>query len=214
MPEFNIAEEGHEIAYHGHNHRLLLSEDILISQFNDSKDFLRAFRPKGFRAPYIYFNRFFFKSLNEHGFKYDSSIYAPSGVMFAVNNIIELPVSTYSFRKRSPNISFPRQLERALASAEILFGAPYFMAILKQRTGYFIKKLNKKQKPSIMFLHSWQIIKPENAIFPNFNFLLKNPSYFPYLINTKDIFIYLLKNFKFCRMIDYVGLSNIGRSVQ
>ena len=189
-----IFEKGHEIAYHTHSHELINGKKSLEESFKQSREFLQEFHPLGFRAPNVHLPEIAISILNNNNFIYDSSVYG----LFSQNvrGIIEIPVFSYPIfrRKRVSNISFPGHLTLRRVLTEIPIGSGYFLAILGKKVSYFIKKINEEGHPAVLFLHNWQIVKPEDAKLPKgmMNKLLE----VPYTFEKLDLFIYLLKNFK------------------
>src|SRR5581483_3245690 len=68
-----IKSQGHEIGYHGHSHILLKDVKSLKTELEKSKEFIRKYKPKGFRAPRMYLKKEYFPILKQYGFTYDSS---------------------------------------------------------------------------------------------------------------------------------------------
>jgi peptidoglycan/xylan/chitin deacetylase (PgdA/CDA1 family) len=190
-----IKAKGHEIAYHTHTHRTLKSKDILIDELERSSSFLDKFRPKGFRAPDIFTKKEYFEILSEWGFEYDSSIYGPFSLSTTINNILEIPVSSYRYGGK-PTLSFPRNLSLNLLTREIPVGSGYFMELLGSRLSYFIKKINRSGMPFISFFHPWQIDAPpnKNQYFKDFPQKIFEP---PYRFNCYEVIQHLLKNYRF-----------------
>lgn len=174
-----IAKEGHEIAHHTHTHDILRSKKDLVNTLEKSKRFLQRFKPLGFRAPTFLIQKNYFSVLKDYGFKYDSSIYNIYSCKQAINSLVEIPVSK-------------------------MFGLPigsgYFLAILGHRIKNFYQRINYQGNPVVAFIHNWQIIKPKNASFPNWKYILRHPLYFPYTLETRQIFNFLLDNFSFAPM--------------
>lgn len=178
-----IAQEGHEIGYHTHTHNLLKTKKDLIDSFESSGKFIKKFKPVGFRAPLIKMKREYYALLREHGFGYSSSVYGDFSLNEKVEGISELPVFRYG---------------------KLPVGSGYFTALLGKRIDYFYRGLEKRGKPMVSFLHNWQIVRPEKAVFPNFSYLLKNPHYLPYILDVKKTFEHLLNKFPIGQMKDLV----------
>ena len=94
-----IAGAGHEVALHGHSHRVLpgMSED---EQRRDLERGLKALtslgdEPRGYRAPYWRLTRPTLDLLARHGIRYDSSLMdddRPNRLSTATGEVAELPV--------------------------------------------------------------------------------------------------------------------------
>ena len=190
-----IEEEGHEIAYHTHKHEIIMDEQVFLDSLKASQSFVSKFAPKGFRAPDIFLPKNCLSILKKQSFLYDSSIYTclPPKVF---DNVFEVPVSSYPLIKRKCTYSFPSHLSLKTCLTEIPFGSGYYTALFGRKTLYFIKKFNKLGRQAVLFIHSWQIIKPRERAFPNMSYLAKNPWYLPYLFELKNTFIHFIKNLK------------------
>lgn len=172
-----IAADGHEIGFHTYSHDLLTSEEVLINSLERSKKFLDRFKPKGFRAPNIFFKKDYFQILEKYGFEYDSSTYGQLNFS-EEKGFKEIPVSTF---------------------AKIPVGSGYFISLLGKNIAGIYNQINKRS-PVVAFIHNWQIIKPEKSTFPDWSYLLKHPYYLPYTLEIEDIFEYLLNKFSFAQM--------------
>tara|TARA_B100001971_G_C18210098_1_gene550121 strand:- start:675 stop:1502 length:828 start_codon:yes stop_codon:yes gene_type:complete len=203
---YEIKNRGFEIAYHTYSHKIITSDKILNEEIKKSEYFLKKFKPIGFRASKIFLNENCLKILAKHGFKYDSSIYAPLGPRVTHSGIIELPVSTYNLIGK-PKLSFPKPLSYSLFFKEIPFGSGYMLGILGSKISHFIKNNNKKGIPTFMFVHPWQIIEVPKSKATNF--FRNGISSIPYYINRKRSLEKLLEKYKFsnyCDVITDLGL--------
>jgi len=174
-----IAHEGHEIAYHTHTHDILKTKEDLINTLKKSKKFLQRFKPLGFRAPTFLIREDYFPILRDYGFKYDSSVYDDYSLKKVIDGVVEIPVSKM--------LNLP-------------IGSGYFAAVLGKKIKKFYQRINQQRKPVVSFVHNWQIIKPKNASFPDWRFVLKHPLYFPYTLSIYQNFNFLLENFSFAPM--------------
>lgn len=174
-----IAKEGHEIAYHTHDHDPLTDETSLTKNLESSKKFIQRFKPIGFRAPRINFEKKYFATLKKYGFRYDSSSYGEFSSQFMYKKVMEFPVSAWK---------------------KIPIGSGYFIGFLGKKIGWIYQNLNNQKIPFVAFLHNWQILSPLNPTFPTRKYLITHPHYFPYLRNTAKSFEYLLKNFSISPM--------------
>ncbi len=174
-----IAKDGHEIAYHTHEHEIITDKQILIQTLIKSKKFIEKYKPVGFRAPRISINTECLSVLKYYGFRYDSSFYGPYSSKKRINNIVELPISSH---------------------LHIPVGSGYFIGLMGKKTKWLYNKLNQQNIPVLSFIHNWQVLKPKKATFPNLKYLIIHPYYFPYLKNCDETFLYLLKHMKFAPM--------------
>jgi peptidoglycan/xylan/chitin deacetylase (PgdA/CDA1 family) len=200
----SIRKAGHELAFHSYKHSKILNADILRKEIDDSREFLKEFKPIGFRAPNIFLPEEALATLVEANFLYSSSTYASYLDKIETNicNISEFPVSTlvYSYGN-GRSIKYPRPLQLGMLAKEIPFGSGYFIASLpKSLIVKCINEYHKKEKPVFMFIHNWQIILPKGNSFPNTKYILKHPTYLPYTLSLTEKFEFFLKNFTIGKM--------------
>ena len=155
-----IAREGHEIAFHTHEHNIIHNAKILEREIHKANSFLKAFKPKGFRAPQMILPKSALPVLTKYGFKYSSSIYASFGKpIFLREKIIEVPVSTFPLLKINKCITYPRSFFYAIKKFEIPFGSGLCVSLLNSSLlNKFVKKCNERNKSAILFVHPWQLI--------------------------------------------------------
>lgn len=197
-----IRREGHEVAYHTHTHVLLKNSKVIEEQLSLSKDFIKEFSPKGFQAPIIYFPKNGYRVISKYGFSYSSSIYHPDIIARKIDDVLEVPVSTYRFwGERRNKVNFPRPMNFGGMLREIPFGSSYFTAMIGSRiTSYFLRLYERMDRSAVLFIHNWQIFPPQHATYPNFKFLIQHPIYLPYLRNIRSEFEELLNTFSFGKM--------------
>lgn len=184
-----IKSEGHEIAWHTSTHQLLKYENILIKQLELSRNFLKEFECKGFRAPQMLFYPEYYKILKENNFKYDSSTYGKDSFMY--DGIKEYPVTTIK-----PIITIPSTL-----TMKTLFSGPIGSAFMFALCGKSLSKEITKQEYSnqdyFFFIHNWQISKV--PFWQKIKIIMKDPRMILYLRNRKIDFQYLLASHHFTK---------------
>ncbi len=205
-----IKKRGHEIGYHTHTHPILKEAAILEEELLLSKKFIKKFKPIGFRAPQIYLTEDAMPILEKKGFKYSSSSY-DKYVISKYNNILEIPVSVISIKSQLFKKNLPKQLTFKLLFSKIPFGSGLFISLLGQKISRFIRKLNKKGIPAILFIHPWQLYQTReiNSLKFRLNIILKNPLCLPYTKNIYKSMEKLLKEHKFTSFQDYYGQQRI-----
>ncbi len=203
-----IKKAGHEVAYHTHRHTRIASADIMRKEISDSWEFLRRFKPVGFRAPGIYLPSEALGPLVEAGFHYSSSVYGSylDTFEYGQRNILELPVSSLPYVPTGARIlGYPRPLKASMRGKEIPFGSGYFLAALPLVSiEKMMERYSKAGQPVFMFAHNWQIVKPKNASFPGFWYKLVHPSYLPYTACVRKKVEYLLRTYSVGRMDELV----------
>jgi len=200
----NIYSQGHEIAYHTHNHETLSTKEVLIKQLELSNNFIDDYEPKGFRAPEAFIKKSYLSILKDHYFDYDSSIYFEYKNNCIIDGVKEIPISTYPIFKRKTSITFPRNLSLGLVLKEIPFGSGYLFSILGSHSSWFINQLNGQDKPAILFIHPWQILDPPSGWRKEVFSRYPNPIILPYLVNCQNTFISLLAKHEFTTISDII----------
>jgi hypothetical protein len=199
-----LRDSGHEICFHTYNHCRLHREEQLIKELEMGKDFIDEFGPKGFRAPEANIREEFFPILKDWGFEYDSSIYSQFEIFEPIDGFLEIPVSTYQIIKSKMKITYPRNLNMHLLMKEIPFGSGYFIGLLGKKIQWFIKKMNKNNIPANLFIHPWQVKEePQRDIDVKMS-LHRRVLTFPYNINRKETFEFLLKNNDFVPILELI----------
>jgi len=203
-----ILQEGHEIAYHGHNHDIIHNSKILEEQLRLSREFIDTFYPTGFRAAQLYLRPEDTVLLNQTGFQYSSSSYGPFSDNNIINDIIEIPISTYPWRKiKIIPPGLPRDLRASMILKEIPFGSGIGAALLGSKTGYFINKLNSRSIPSVLMLHPWQLMVPQEISKLPFRskVLFSSPFYFPYTLRRGKSLLRLINQHSFHSFARHLG---------
>lgn len=152
----DIKKSGHEIAWHTHTHKTINDVKSLEKELDDAHEFIKKFRPKGFRAPRMYLpDEKCLNLLERHGFMYDSSVYS-GAVIEKKGKITEIPVSTFPYFGFS-GIRFPRPLSTGLLMREWPYGSGFSIALIGKATKIFMKN----KDCNVIFMHPWQIVPPE-----------------------------------------------------
>lgn len=204
-----ILEEGHEVGWHTHTHANITHVEILKKELESSAKIIQKYKIKGFQAPTITFIKDGYKFLKKYGFEYSSSIYGNSSVVHKFDGIYEIPVTT-SFKRYKPKkseIFFPSNMTISnLKKFGIPTGSSYFWSLLGKK--FYSKQMeNAAEKNELvnMFVHEWQIRKPESKEYSRDVSLIWNPLFYPYKRNLVDMFEFLLENFKFRRFKDFIA---------
>ena len=194
-----IVKRGHEIAYHSHTHALIKNGDVLRGELKKSEHFINEFNPAGFRALNIYITRDAMPCLKKHGFRYSSSTYSDYRIL-NYDGIDEIPVSSWPFRgKHEIDQDLPKNLTIKMLFREIPFGSGLFISLFGARTSCFIERVNKENKPAILFIHPWQVCVPKeiSSLAFKLKVLFRNPLCFPYTWNIQKPLETLLSRHSF-----------------
>jgi len=202
-----IRARGHEVAYHGHDHRLINTPDELQTQLTLSSSFLNTFRPIGFRAPRLFLQSACMATLKEHGFTYSSSSYGPFQSKRLISTIQELPISTSPWFGHSINpLQLPRPLSPGLLLKENPFGSGLAANILGRHTSYFINRQNRKGLPTVLMLHPWQLVPPKQIVGfqARKKVIFHHPLFFPCTLNRGVTLQYLIRSHQFISFEKYL----------
>lgn len=159
-----IANDGHEIAWHGHFHRPLIDAKALEQDLDASERFLQKFKPKGFRAPWVMFRQSNLRILKQAGFAYDSSCYDSAGRRYEADGVKIFPVTGLSVKPHSapPYVQSSRYWS---ACRVIPIGSNFFFSVLRDNYRMLFDIFQKQDKGCILYLHNWQIFPwPEREL--------------------------------------------------
>lgn len=205
-----IRNRGHEIGYHGHNHRMIESLEILKNQLALSRDFIARFQPVGFRAPQLYLVPTAMEELKRSGFIYSSSSYGPFESAAVINGVREIPISTLRWRpgRVTPQV-LPRPLAPSILLREIPFGSAMSAGLLGGATSRFIRRSNRKNRPAVVMLHPWQLFPPEAMTGSRYKrkIIFKHTPYLPYAFSRAAALRNLIGNEKFTSFSDYFRIE-------
>lgn len=201
-----IREEGHEVAYHSHTHIPLRSVRSLEEELEKSRRFIETFKPRGFRAPRARMTRECLAELARWGFVYDSSSYGSFTALRRIERVIEVPISTYSFRNVTAT-TLPRPLSFSLLrNLEIPFGSGYFISLISlvspNLVSRFIEKSNQKGCPSILCLHPWQLSSKRASSISRTH--ISQLALVPYDLSCYRAFEHLVRNHDFCSVFELI----------
>lgn len=152
---------GHEIASHSYEHIMLnkLTDDEIKSNIINSKKLIKKItgkNPLGFRAPSwsIDKNRFWiYKFLEKEGFSYSSSLFP---INVGAYGSFKFPIEEFKPTKKKI-IEIPVRPWNFLGVRVPFSGGIYFRIWPKWISSYFIKRLNKKNKRIVLYVHPWEL---------------------------------------------------------
>jgi peptidoglycan/xylan/chitin deacetylase (PgdA/CDA1 family) len=200
-----IKGSGHEIGYHTHSHTIVKNGLMLKRELELSENFITVFKPLGFRAPQIYITEESFSVLKQWGFQYSSSTYDDYCIS-DISGIQEIPVSALSLIKagRSKTV-LPKAVRLHSMFSKIYFGSGLYLSFFGSKISYFIKHVNKKGVPAVVFIHPWQLYPPKEKMRwgRRIKILLRHPLYLFYTRNMLSSFEQILKNNRFTSFEGY-----------
>jgi|GEM_PF-379735 len=187
-----ISKDGHEIGLHSFTHRRIKDIQILKEELSKSQQFIRDFKPRGFRAPYLHIPKGSLEILKQAGFKYDASSYFFKRC--EENVIVEFPTSAIRLGPfASRKFSLPLSLAPAIKRGLFPLGGALLTALIPK----FQRTLLQKFGSCVIFLHPWQF---SNHSLPQT--LLSKPNLLPYRRNCLNAFKILTEEFKLKKLED------------
>jgi len=190
-----IMAAGHELGMHCQIHRSLKDVNELARDIRASESWRKQYNVRGYRAPMIGISENAYPLLEQNGFIYSSSMYAPSGVMLKKGNIWEIPVSTARLFGADEVYTAPRDFTfKLLFSGEFPYGSSFSIGLLgNQILKIMERELKQGRSPSI-FLHPYELVNmPASARISRD--LILHPELLPFLRNKSGFLKTLLKNF-------------------
>lgn len=196
-----IAENGHEIASHGYNHRPIFEqtpqefkEDVLRSK--KVIESLTNVAIEGYRAPFFSVTKKSLWALNilkELDFKYDSSIFPTKNFLYGIP---DAPQAIYRI-KENGLIEFPLSVVKVLGANLPISGGFYLRTLPYSLMKLGLLSYNHKGYPAIIYIHPWEL----DVDKPKIPIRLPRKWRFIYEHNTgnkfKNKFELLMKDFKF-----------------
>ena len=224
-----ISLQGHEIASHGYNHRLIYhqTKEEFKNDIRKSKAILEditGIEIIGYRAPsYSITNKsqWAFEVLIEEGFKYDSSIFPIRHDFYGMPNAPRFPFivslngnSSFEFSMLDHDsrpalssksiIEFPTSTIRILGQNFPISGGGYFRLFPFHFTKRGLMKINREEKkPFIFYIHPWELDSGQPKI-RGAGFKSKFRHY-DNLDKTEMRFKKLLRNFQFATIREVIG---------
>jgi hypothetical protein len=198
FPDVVIAmrEAGHEIGYHGHSHRRIEDVATLHEELDASKEFIQEFRPKGFRAPWVFLPSSLLAVLGDSEFLYDSSSLAPPGVIEQRENLWLFPVSTCRYGS-DVDIAFNQTVTLSTLSKEIPFGSGVVCSYLRRVYPAILRSYASKKRPCVFYLHLWQLFCDETVDYRGIRRIHRLP--------LDNWLKHVVEDFGFGRLIDRCG---------
>ncbi len=224
-----ISLQGHEIASHGYNHKLIYhqTKEEFRNDIRKSKAVLEditGIEIIGYRAPsYSITNksRWAFEVLIEEGFEYDSSIFPIRHDFYGMPNAPRFPFivsvngnSSFEFSMLNHDsrptlssksiIEFPTSTIRIFGQNLPISGGGYFRLFPFYFTKRGLMKINRQEKkPFVFYIHPWELDSGQPKI-RGAGFKSKFRHY-NNLDRTEMRFKKLLKNFQFATIREVIG---------
>jgi len=190
-----IVAAGHELGLHCHIHRPLVNVNELADDIASSAEWCKQYGVRGYRAPMIGIREEAYKLLENSGFKYSSSMYAPTGTLIQKGQVWEIPVSTIRFRTDHQQYTAPRDFSfKLLLDGEFPYGSSFSIGLMSKRILKIIDNELKHGLSPCIILHPYELVKPPSSARLTRDVLL-NPQLVPFLRDKSGFLKELLRNF-------------------
>ncbi len=190
-----IVAAGHELGLHCHIHRPLIDVSELAEDLRASASWCRQYNVRGYRAPMVGISEEAYPLLQDAGFSYSSSIYAPAGTLLQKGNIWEIPVSTARLRPGESTYVAPRDFSfRLLFGGEFPYGSSFSIGLLGKNILKVIESELKRGLSPVIILHPYELATPARSARLTRDLFI-HPLFLPFLRNKSSFLQALLGNF-------------------
>ncbi|MCC7117369.1 MAG: polysaccharide deacetylase family protein [Anaerolineales bacterium] len=201
-----IFNAGHEVGFHCQVHRPLTTVADIKQDFASSAEWRKKYQVRGYRAPMIKTIEALYPLLEENQFTYSSSLYAPTGTQIKKGNVWEFPVSAYPLWKRPKELQASRHMTPTLLlGGEFPYASSMMSGLFPKTVFRIIEKELKRGLSPILFLHPYEIIKPERWFQRIAGDVLQHPLLYPFTWNKSSFLDELLRSFPTSSVIDFVN---------
>ena len=158
-----IAAAGHEIASHGHSHRMVdeLGEEAFAADVARSLELLAKLSPapiEGFRASTFSVTKRTWWALTilaRMGFRYDSSVFPVRHDRYGVPSFARTPVELALDGRRI--VELPLLTWRLLGQNLPAAGGGYLRQFPLRYTQMALRAMNRAGQPGVLYLHPWEL---------------------------------------------------------
>lgn len=200
-----ILSAGHEVGFHCQVHRPLDTFEKLEQDVKRSESWRKEYHVVGYRAPMINMAEASYQLLNEHGFLYSSSIYAPTGKILKKNGVWEIPASTLPLLGPPADFRAPRRMDLTLvAGGEFPYASSFMSGLFPKTVFKIIERQLKAGLSPVIFLHPYEIFPPEDWPKRFQRDLIASPILLPFTLNKSAFLKELLQNFPVSTMETFV----------
>jgi hypothetical protein len=203
-----IFDAGHEVGFHCQVHRPLTTVEDIQHDLQRSAVWRKKFNVRGYRAPMIRTIEDLYPLLKEHDFVYSSSLYAPTGTRIEKEGIWEFPVSTYPFLGHPDSLLASRHMTPALLlGGEFPYASSMMSGLFPRRVFKIIEGELKKGLSPIIFLHPYEIVRPQHWPHRLARDLAAHPFLYPFTLSKSSFMDDLIKSFPISTVLDFVNES-------
>ena len=209
IPE-KIINAGHELGFHCHVHRPLVTIDDIANDLRTSAGWRKEYSVRGYRAPMVRTIQAAYPLLAEAGFTYSSSIYAPSGNLIKKSGIWELPVSTARFSGSNKRpIEAPRHFSwNLLLKGELPYGSSFMIGLLPKNILHIIEKELRAGLSPVIILHPYELVRPPNWPRKIYRDLVAQPLLWPFTFEKAAFLKQLVREFPLSSLGTYIDEVN------
>jgi hypothetical protein len=203
-----IFAAGHEVGFHCQVHRPLITAADIKHDLERSAVWRKKFNVRGYRAPMIRTIEDVYPLLEQNDFLYSSSLYAPTGTHIKKNGTWEFPVSTIPLWGHPTNLLAPRHMSPSLLlGGEFPYASSMMSGLFPGTVFKIIERELKKGLSPIIFLHPYEIVRPDR--WPNrlAKDLVAHPLLYPFTLNKSSFMDDLIKSFPISPVLDFVTES-------
>ena len=209
-----ILDAGHELGLHCQIHRPLVNVEELAADLQAAASWSATYGIRGYRAPMVGISEAAYLLLENAGFKYSSSIYAPAGTLIQKGNIWELPVSTYRFFGRNKSFTAPRGFSLSLlAQGEIPYGSSFSIGLMGPLVFKILEQELQSGLSPVIILHPYELVSPSEWPSRILWDLVRHPLLWPFTWNKGDFLSRILERFPTSSLGAYLDEVLDDRSV-
>src|SRR5271157_1541685 len=191
-----IVSAGNELGFHCQIHRPLVGMDDLATDIRASASWVKNYGVRGYRAPMVGISEAAYPLLEESGFVYSSSIYAPAGTLLQKGRVWEIPVSTLRLGRGERTYVAPRQFTLGLLLAgEYPYGSSLSIGLMGKIILYILENELKMGFSPVLFMHPYEIVRPSHWASRIGRDVWRNPLLWPFTWNKAGFLTSVLRNF-------------------
>lgn len=159
-----IAADGHEVATHGHAHRLVyeLGPDLFRRDLDRSVEILRRIvgsGPRGYRAPSFSVtarSMWALPIMLDAGLEYDSSVFPVKDALYGVPGAQRFPFFIHGDDRRRL-VEFPMTTARLGDRNLPLGGGAYLRLLPYAYMRWGMRQVNRQGEAAVVYIHPWEI---------------------------------------------------------
>jgi hypothetical protein len=201
-----ISDAGHEVGFHCQVHRPLTTVEDIKHDLKRSAVWRKKFNVRGYRAPMIRTIEDLYPLLEQNDFVYSSSLYAPTGTKIQKDKIWEFPVSTYPLLGHPNSMTASRHMSISLLlGGEFPYASSMMSGLFPRMIFKIIEGELKKGLSPIIFLHPYEIVRPER--WPNrlVKDIAAHPLLYPFTLSKSTFMDDLIRSFPISTVLDFVN---------